>query len=239
MIFRRPRCRSSASGRARARSLEALAPISSSSRRKDRAHGEDSRVCAITHPGERSCSTAAHRSSSQTTRVERRLAREAFGGTPPARSGFASAGVLNLGSLRFRNVGGRSSVVDEHLHETALRRDARHPDRRAGGRQRHARPAEVADRRVRRAPSSSGVVEERVGREPAVALLDAVRMEADPVGRVEAEGRVVGLDARPPDLAVVRPEQQVRVRVDRQERGRRSGRDRQLSPTLLSANDVS
>ena len=133
---------------------------------------------------------------------------------------------------------GQLLVIDLHLHEAVLRRNADHADGRAGAGQRDARPAEVADRRIRRDPVALRVIEQRIGGQAAIALFDAVGMQADRVGRVEAEGRVVGLDARPPYLAVVRADQQVGMRVDGQEQPAATARQAVVADVVVGERGV-
>jgi hypothetical protein len=105
---------------------------------------------------------------------------------------------------------------DRHLHEGILRRNTVHADRSTETRQWDAGGTVVVDRRIGSHPLALGIIEQRVGRQTAIALFNTILMEANLIGLAQATGRVIGLNARSPHQSI-RADHQFGMSVNLQE----------------------
>src|SRR5688572_25708915 len=96
---------------------------------------------------------------------------------------------------------------DLHFHK--LTQDPVHTNGNAKAGQWNARPAEVPNGRVGGDPVARGIVEQWITPQVAIAFLDAVGMQADPVRPSCAKSGVIGLNTRTPDLAIIRTDHQL------------------------------
>lgn len=109
-------------------------------------------------------------------------------------------------------------LIHFHLHKVTLSRNTLHADGNSKTRQRNTGPAKVTNRRIGSNPIALRIVKFLVGRQATIALLDAAGMQTDHIRLLEAKSGVIGLNARPPDQAVIRADQQVGMCIHRQEK---------------------
>ena len=100
-----------------------------------------------------------------------------------------------------------------NLHEIALSRHTYDSDCRASVWYRYAEPAIVANGRIRSDPVALRVVELRIRLEATVTSLNAVHVQAYLISFIKTKRRVMGLNARAPDLPIIRAKQELRMRV--------------------------
>ena len=101
-----------------------------------------------------------------------------------------------------------SLLINIHLQESILCSDTLHTDCGSGARQWDTSPTKVTNGWIRGDPVALRIIEEWIGRQGTITLNSGtVRMQTDLIGLIQTEGRIVGLDARTPDPAVIRPEQ--------------------------------